>query len=261
MQVYNTIDQQVHQLVQTVTKFNRTYLPPKDDDSHTNLALDHVGHRIMGRWITVPTGEVIMGLDLLSFEIKIYNSAFKPLLTFDLHEKHPEAIEQAIEQKLSTLGLDPSGFTNSLHYEIPTYEFSNKPLHRWKKSDISHWIQQRSLASETCYWFLNYFQRNDEIRIWPHHFDTGVYISPNPRLGLGFGLAMKDEMVGAPYYYYAAYGLNGFSIADQQLSGKLSAGKWFNTDPWKGAALLLDDANKEHIIRFVEEVTESFLSR
>ena len=57
---------------------------------------------------------------------------------------------------------------------------------------------------------LNHFlQTNVEARIWPHHFDTGIYAMPNEDIGLGFGLAMNDGLVGEPYFYLAAYKSEG----------------------------------------------------
>lgn len=47
---YNKTDHQVHLLSQIIAKFNRTYVAEKEDDSHTNLDFDPLGHRLYGRF-------------------------------------------------------------------------------------------------------------------------------------------------------------------------------------------------------------------
>ncbi len=51
MQAYIKTDRQLHWLSQVIAKINRTYVPKKNDDSHTNLYFDNLGKRITGRWI------------------------------------------------------------------------------------------------------------------------------------------------------------------------------------------------------------------
>lgn len=64
MSAYHQIDQQLHLLCQIIAKANRTFVPKKEDDSHTNLYFDHLGQRIFGRWIEGEDRKVIMCLNL-----------------------------------------------------------------------------------------------------------------------------------------------------------------------------------------------------
>lgn len=50
MQLCNITDRQIHQPVQTITKFNRAYVAEMADDSHTNLAFDTIGDWLAGGW-------------------------------------------------------------------------------------------------------------------------------------------------------------------------------------------------------------------
>ena len=56
-------------------------------------------------------------------------------------------------------------------------------------------------------------------------------------MGLGFGLAMEDEMAGAPYFYLAGYASKG-SIDYKNLP-ELGLGRWETEGNWKGAILPL----------------------
>jgi len=47
---YPQADQLLHELSQLLAKFNRSYLPKKEDDSHTNLGVDFLSKRIYSRW-------------------------------------------------------------------------------------------------------------------------------------------------------------------------------------------------------------------
>ena len=84
---------------------------------------------------------------------------------------------------------------------------------------------------------LGYLQKEGEIRIWPHHFDTGIYVMATKQLGLGFGLAMKDAMVGAPYFYLSGY--NQENPVSYKNLNPLTHGKWETGEQWNGAVLSL----------------------
>ena len=66
-------------------------------------------------------------------------------------------------------------------------------------------------------------------------------------MGIGFGLAIEDQMVGAPYFYLSGYGLKGHEINYDSLA-PLTYGNWKVTEGWKGAVLplsLLADQNHQ----------------
>ena len=46
MKTYNKVDQQLHLLCQVIGKANRTFVPDKADESHTNLHFDPWGNKI-----------------------------------------------------------------------------------------------------------------------------------------------------------------------------------------------------------------------
>jgi hypothetical protein len=108
----------------------------------------------------------------------------------------------------------------------------------------------------------NHFQVDNEIRIWPHHFDTGIYLKATDNLSFGFGLAMEDNMVGEPYFYFSAYGLNDSNV-DYPVDLKLDLGHWIIREEWKGACLKLSevsDAPNLKIQSFLKQVLGYFLN-
>jgi len=123
------------------------------------------------------------------------------------------------------------------------------------------WNEYRSLANVACDLLLGFLQDDGEVRIWPHHFDTGTYLEVTSEISLGFGLAMEDSMVGAPYFYFSGYGLNGNEIEYSKMTPP-SVGKWVITEHWKGAVLPLSDLTEnayDKIAIYIKEVSALYL--
>lgn len=251
MQEYTKTDQELHFLSQLITKANRTFIPKKEDDSHTNLFFDPLGNRITGRWIAAGERKIIFALNLDTQAIEVLDETGKRQANIATIARHIEEVEQAVKKVLPSLDLQPTGFAEPLHFEIPNYDFTKKPIAQIDPHGLSQWKHYRNLANQACLDLLGFTQKWEEIRLWPHHFDTGVYLEINDTTGIGFGLAMQDDMVGAPYFYYTAYGLNGHTI-DYSSPPPLTVGKWF-TENWKGAVLPLPKVNQQSIRLFLLE--------
>lgn len=263
MKKYNNIDQRIHLLCQIIAKANRTYVPKKEDDSHTCLSYDRVGNCINGRWIESPNGRILLSLNLLNFNFEWLNDSFQVLNTTGIEGKTISEIEENISEKISELGLIPKGFRDKLHFEIPNYSFAEEKMELLNEDDLKEWKNYRQLANDVCGWVLRNLQQKEEILIWPHHFDTGFYITPNDKLGIGFGFAMEDEMAKAPYFYISGYTLNG--KIDYSNVPKLENGRWEISD-FKGAVLpitelrnLDSDAKKDVLNKFLQTTLSWYL--
>ncbi len=261
MQEYNNIDQKIHQLSQVIAKVNRTFVPKKPDDSHTNLFFDPISHRIYGRWIYIGDKKIIFALNLKEFAFEWLDDKRQVIQSIDIQSKTISDMEYAVEQSLPDMGLKKEGFRDKLHYEIPVYSFLKEPFEHFATKSRENWEYYREIANRACSELLGYLQVDGEIRIWPHHFDTGIYAEPNINTGLGFGVAMEDEMVGFPYFYFSGYRLNGNGF-DYKNVTDLAIGKWMISKNWNGAVLPLSDLKKEGfktIPTFLKEVSDWFL--
>ena len=237
MKQYTSTDQQIHLLSQIIAKANRSFLPKKEDDSHTNLYFDSLGKRITGRWLAAKTSEILFTLNLQNLSFELVNKSQNILLSVPTIGLSIREIEEKIESQLENLGLNPEGFRDNLHYEIPPYPFSKEPISAIDTNSLNTWIHFRKMANEACSQLLGHAQVHEELRIWPHHFDTGIYFSINDNLGLGFGMAMEDEMAGSPYFYISAYPSSGeinFETKPENENWRWELGK-----DWKGAVLTL----------------------
>jgi hypothetical protein len=239
---YNQVDQRLHLLCQVIGKANRTYVPEKPDESHTNLYFDPWGNKILGRWIQSGSGSVLFTLNLKTLQYEVLNASRKPVLKVPSLGKTMEDIESEFEALLPKAGLDPAGFRTPMPHPIPDYPFGNKPQRVIDAQALDQWKYFRKLANQTCYHFLGYAQAFSDVRIWPEHFDTGMYFEYAGNMGIGFGFAMEDSMVGEPYFYMAGYPKYG-SLVFENLP--LSpAWKWELGEHWKGVVLPVSGLEK-----------------
>ena len=243
MQAYIKIDQQLHLLSQILAKANRTFLPKKDDDSHTNLYFDPLGKRILGRWITITSEKVILSLNLNNLEFELLNAKAEIVFSIPSIGKTMVTIGHELEESFAGINLNAGGLSEPLHFEIPDYDFAKNSTENLDPNGLQQWIYYRDVANKACYDLLGNSQVDGEVRIWPHHFDTGIYFEPKDNIGIGFGLAMKDNLAGAPYFYMSGYALKG-SLNYQSLPTN-KTWKWEISEHWKGVILPL--TNLENI--------------
>lgn len=259
---YHAIDIQLHVLSQIIAKTNRTFVPKKDDDSHTNLYFDAIENRIYSHWIESKSERKLLAFSLNEHCFQWLDSKLSLLQSVSVLNKTYSEIEKKIEQTLPQLNLSPEGFSNPLHFEIPQYDSFNKPFKEFDKKGISDWVYFRNLANEACNLLGGYFQLFETPHIWPHHFDSGIYIEPHKNLGIGFGLAMKDQMIGDAYFYLSGFKLDDTAFHFENVS-KLKSGKWHISKNWKGAVLPLHDLQEnasQKLNHFIKNTSSWYLN-
>ena len=239
MEGYTYADQKLHFLSQIIAKANRSYVPSKPDDSHTNLYFDTLDSRIVGRWINNGKDQLLLTLNLKTYELEWLNSHKEPIMTITTLGKTMTELENEVDSRLGDLHLKPQGFKEPLHFKIPDYDFANDPITEIDNIHLRVWKSFRQLANRLSFLVLGDVQIVGDVRLWPHHFDTGTYVEIGDKLGLSFGLAMKDEMVNAPYFYMSGRAIHG-KLKYEQLP-ELEGGQWILNDNWKGSVLPLTE--------------------
>ncbi len=266
MQAYNNIDQRLHLLIQTIAKANRTYVTTKPDDSHTNLYFDELDNRLVGHWINNGQEKLMLTLNLETLDLEWLNDTKELIYSVPTTGRLVADFESEIESKLPEINLRAQGFIDGLHYQIPDYPFAREPISSIDKASMDDWKSYRNLANELCALVLGDLQLEDDIRIWPHHFDTGIYVEVSKKLGLGFGLAMEDNIAGAPYFYMSGYPLQG----SLEYSGlpELITGGWEIGENWSGSILPINklknglyEDNKDAVNDYLSKSINWFVSR
>lgn len=265
MQEYKIIDKQIHWLSQVIAKVNKAFVPEKADDSHTNLYYDSVGDKLAGRWIKSPVGEILLSLNLKTMQFEWIDKNLNTLHAVTIFNKSLLELEWDMAGYLANLGMDTEAIIKPLHFKIPDYGIKNISEKDISGKGLADWKFYRQLANDACFAILGYLQSQSEVRIWPHHFDTGIYAQVTDDLGIGFGLAMKDEMAGNAYFYLTGYRNSG-SINYVDLP-ELSQGNW-ETGVWKGAILRLDviaetstEQDTKIVKNFIKGAVNWFLNR
>ena len=257
MQLYHKADQYIHWLSQTLAKVNRTFVPKKADDSHTNLYFDALQQKILGRWITTEKGKALLALNVKTLDFEWLNTSNQVLNKISSIGKTILEVEKEVSESLSNFGLDASDFSKKMHYDIPIYDFINEPIEAIETKTLQEWFFYRNLANEKSNLILGSLQVEGDVRVWSHHFDTGIYVTPNERIGIGFGMAMQDTMVGTPYFYVAGYAQKG--NLNYENPANLTFGEWKIGEHWKGAVLSIQNVENHQVNTFIKEVFEWYL--
>ena len=239
MQEYITTDRHIHWLSQVIAKVNKALVPAQEDDSHTNLYLDPIGQRLTGRWIASAQGNIMLALDLNHRRFEWLNARLQSQAVIDIFNKELKDLELEVASYPQSLGINVEGIAAPLHFEIPDYHIHSIQPEALTQEGLNKWMNIRDLANNACMAVTGYLQVNSEIRIWPHHFDTGIYSQVNESLGIGFGLAMEDSMLGEPYFYLAGYRSNPPILYTGLPT--LGSGKWITGEHWNGAVLPLSE--------------------
>jgi hypothetical protein len=236
MQDYYSADQQIHWLSQLLAKINRTFLEKKSDDSHTNLYFDALNKRLYGRWLESSNGKHLISLNLTDLSLELHDQYLNSVWLINCQGKSVLEVESQLDNGLNELGFEDNDWKEHMHYEIPDYGLNKGPIERLSESQINLWCRFRALANHACMDLLGSCQAESEIRIWPHHFDTGIYFKVGEELEIGFGLAMKDSLANEAYFYLTA---NADSL-DFDYSTFSSGNSWeWKSDDWKGALFKL----------------------
>jgi len=253
---YIQCDQHLHLLCQPLAKINRSLVPPKADDSQTNIAFDSLEQRLLGRWFVSNGNAYLIGIDLKKLNYALYDEDRKELMHIPFLNRSIKDIELDLQIHLGRLGIQKEDLFAPLHFEISSYPFKDDAFHAEHFEGLAVWMELRKNANEACMLLQNHLQAQGETRIWPHHFDTGIYLEIAKKTGLGFGLAMADNMMNEPYFYFSRYDLgeNKFSWTN---APELSAGKWIIEESFRGA--LLPANQTADIIPFLDEVKSYYL--
>jgi len=93
MKAYNKIDKKFHQLSQVIAKVNRSLVPEKEDDSHTNLYFESIERRIYGGWFQQNDTKYILALDLYDFTFQLIADNKEIIKQFQIEGKNLAKIE------------------------------------------------------------------------------------------------------------------------------------------------------------------------
>ncbi len=149
---------------------------------------------------------------------------------------------------LNSVDIDTNILSINLHYDIPDHELIHEAT--FKHIEARN-IEEQSRYRHNARFILKQlkadYPRAEEIRIWPHHFDTGSFIpvamddQGEVTRSMGIGWAIPDGMVNEPYFYLSIWSKDPLEFPKNMPS--LPSGSWMNP-VWNGGILRLSEILK-----------------
>ncbi|MFT5618895.1 MAG: hypothetical protein ACI85I_002130 [Arenicella sp.] len=244
---------QLHLAAQYLAVAGINFVDKKADDSHTNLGWDSENLRLTSRFLANTGFQV--GLNYTDFSLE-WLKVGEVQDSLPLHESSHNAVVDWVSKKIATAGIEGS-YNYSLHYDIPYNSLGNDFRYELvSKSEMHRLAGLLSVAQNQFQIFLQNEKLDSEIRVWPHHFDLGIYTEADSskNLFVGAGLAVPDSLVDDLYYYISGY-KDGESMAVSSFLA-LSQGKW--ADNWDGGVMASTGKSGNEISTFLIETLQIF---
>ena len=226
-----------HQAAQWLSMLTQGYLPKKEDDSQNNLGWDVDGLKSR---IIEGNQSFYARLNYTSFSLDFYNTENQVIEQVLLSNTFWNQAVDGVRTLLGKLAYNPQNYQPITHFEIPEHPVRLGVPFKQPTPDITaKIIQLRSQAQRIITFFAPRINENLEVRIWPHHFDSGAYSTlPNSKNGIGIGWAIADEIHDMPYFYLSPY-TPDLKI-DYQEKQKWDGPGQFIQDSYTGATLSLE---------------------
>ncbi|AXT19127.1 hypothetical protein D7030_14115 [Flavobacteriaceae bacterium AU392] len=243
---------QMHLAAQYLATAGISFIEKRDDDSHTNLG-----------WVsnlaslqTHPlnsTGDVLsLNYNSFSLEWLVNNTVTNH---FSLHKKTHKNIVEWISKTSEEHGITIP-YAYKLHYDLPYKAITDDYVFELKnRNELDVLISYRTLAQQAIEFTLKNYNLITDIRIWPHHFDTGSFFVDSNGIGIGVGMAIPDNMINDFYLYVSGY--KGHDNIELSNTKEIKYGRYYNNE-WKGIALPITGINKEIAINFYENAINNY---
>jgi hypothetical protein len=251
MQEFKSMKDQMHLAAQYLAAAAISFVEKKEDDSHTNLGFDSES----GRMSTHPLSDSgdTLSLNYNTFALDWNSSTNVESIQLD-GASHKEVLAWLTKLSQEKIG---KSYTYSFHYDVP-YSIADTTVFTMSDSaELKRLLQLRILTQAILEQTLLENNMQSEIRVWPHHFDTGAFTAlPNkPDIAVSFGLAIPDTLSSAHYLYISGYkGHDGIST---QGFDALTKGEW-KDDGFKGAILPADHIGVSEGVQFFKEAIDQY---
>lgn len=228
---YSQTQSTIHHAVQLLTLIGNNLMDARPDDSQNTSTFDPIAKTLMGESFKLNETSIQAKIHLSDFSLRLEGIGKQ----LNLSESSWEEAKNWISDLFHIKNL------KGINYDLPKdfwpdhYAFSGL-----EEQGLSEWIQDRKQANQALDNLNRFIGKHSEIRIWPHHFDTGTYYElafddDKALKSIGAGFAPPDSLVDEPYYYM--YGWDAFGQLSYENRATLPAGRWIIQDNWKGVVL------------------------
>ena len=247
---------QVHIAAQYLATAGINFLTKKDDDSHTNMDFN-LEKGYLETWPLNDKGYKL-AFDYAAFSLRWLTNDGKEQ-SFGLNGKTHQEVVQWIASITAILSKK-TPYTYQLHYDLPYEKITDDFIfQKPSQAELNELLEGRIIAQNALEGIVKELNLDTDIRIWPHHFDTGAYVvlDATKNISVGFGMAIPDSVVDDFYLYTSGYNNNGG--IDTESFEKLALGTWKNED-FKGAVTPMKDMNEAKAKTFFKETILTYKS-
>jgi hypothetical protein len=230
-----------------------SFLEKKDDDSHTNLGFSVEDGSLYSRPLNDNGDNLSLNYKNFSLEWNTLEESSALSLNGTTHAE----VLDWLARKTSKSGFS-SVYNYTFHYDLP-YKIDQDFIFRYESSKrLKELLEIRILTERVLHSFLEEHQLSSEIRVWPHHFDTGGFVRLDDGSGksVGFGLAVPDSVCTEHYFYMSGYiGHNFINTAEFE---PLSRGIW-KVEDYKAAVLGVSEVDEKTALNFFNEAFSAII--
>ncbi len=245
--------EQIHLAAQYLAAAGISFLDKKEDDSHTNLAWEVENNRLATHSFGNGTNQV--GLNLLSTNLEwLVNGTAEA--TIDLQTSTHSEILNWLNNQAQKHQIDKE-YRYDFHYELPYPSISEDYKFQIDNTESKIYAEELNRAQTSFQSFLSENNLDSPIRVWPHHFDLGIYsqLDQSENTFLAAGLAIPDTLVDGLYYYASGY-KDGKEIVTKTFKG-MDRGDW--RSDWDGATLASEGVDINAAKHFLNQTKEQFI--
>ncbi|WP_424275174.1 hypothetical protein [Eudoraea sp.] len=241
------MEKMMYLLAQYLAAAGISFIEKKDDDSHSNLGFSIENSSMYSRPLN-ENGDTL-SVSYKKFTLEWNSNGVSTSMRLD-GTTHAEILNWI--EKMAAKGSIKVAYSYSFHYDFPYQTKDNFVFKLLDATRLRELLKLRVLAQMVLETFLQDQNLNSEIRIWPHHFDTGAYAIFNDRTGdaIGLGLAIPDTVCSDHYFYINGY--KGHESMDTSDFKPLSLGSW-GAHGFNGAILPATKIDKNKGIAFLSE--------
>ena len=202
---------QLHTAAQWLGRFGRGMSPPREDDSHTSFAWRAELQAFVTDAAASNGADFALGLRPSSCTLILFeDGAIADGLS--LHGRTELEVESWVRGALKARGFDLTEFDADPPYAPPASKVAKGRKYDALKpaaelAEIARGYDNvQPLLEEIRAQYADVKPGPDRVRSWPHHFDTGLFITLEKApfevaRGVGVGLAVPDKLYSEFYFY------------------------------------------------------------
>lgn len=248
------MEKQVHLAAQYLATAAINFLTKKDDDSHTNVGFN-TEKGYLETWDLNEKGRKL-AFDYQEFSLHwLTNEVIQQSILLD-GKTHQEVV-QWIREVTEVLGGN-TPYSYQLHFDLPYEKITDGFVFQKPSQQVlKGLLELRIIAQNASEAIVKELNLDTDVRIWPHHFDTGgfVVLDAAKNISVGFGMAIPDTMIDDFYLYTSGY--KDHSGIDTASFEKLALGIWKN-EGFKGAVAPMKGMDEERSIAFFKETISAY---